>query len=386
MKTISILGSAGSIGSQTLDIVRANPGQYDVVALGGNSSVETIVEQAKEFNPQVIAISNEENAKRLEELLPAGIEVLGGESALSEVSSLADVVVNAVVGFAGLSVTIATLKAGKRLALANKESLIAAAPLVNKIRAEEQGEIIPVDSEHCAIHQCLKASDFKMEQVFQIILTASGGPFLGKSKAELEEVTLKESLNHPTWNMGPKITVDSSTLMNKGLEVIEANALFGVSYDQIKVVVHPQSIIHSMVEFVDGATIAQMSMPDMRLCIGYALEFPDRLSMPNGQINWSELKHLEFELPDYDSFPALRLAFEAGRRGKTAPAVLSAANEVANEAFLNEKIRWNDICEIVEKTLESHSDVEADTLDAIIEADSNARKTAEELIKQKTHN
>lgn len=388
MKTISILGSTGSIGTQTLDIVRENPGQYDVVALGGYSSIEAIVEQAKEFAPQVVAISNIENAKKLEGLLPAGIEILAGEDALAEASTLSDIVINAVVGFAGLPVTIETLKAGKRLALANKESLIAAAPLVNKIRKEQNKtgtELLPIDSEHCAIHQCLRASEFNMSQVKNIILTASGGPFRGKSKEELEAVTLKEALNHPTWDMGPKITVDSSTLMNKGLEVIEAHALFGASYDQIKVVTHPQSIVHSMVEFVDGATIAQLSMPDMRLCIGYALEFPERLKTPFGAIDWAELKQLDFELPDFELFPALKLAYEAGKKGNTAPAVLSASNEVANAAFLDEKISWMDIAEIVEKTLESHGDAKVDTIDAIIREDQVARETAEKLVKEKTN-
>lgn len=384
MKTICILGSTGSIGTQTLDIVRKNPGQYDVVALGANSSVELICEQAKEFAPQVVAVSNTENAKRLGELLPAGIEILAGDTALAEASVLADVVVNAVVGFAGLPVTIETLKAGKRLALANKESLIAAAPLVNKIRAEHaDSELIPIDSEHCAIHQCLRAGDFNMEQVQNIILTASGGPFRGKSKKELASVTLKEALNHPTWKMGKKITVDSSTLMNKGLEVIEAHALFGVPYDQIQVVVHRQSVVHSMVEYVDGATMAQLSMPDMRMCIGYALEFPERLITPFGRIDWAELGQLDFEPPDLKAFPALGLAYEAGRKGKTAPAVLSASNEVANAAFLDEKISWADIAEIVEKTLNSHDEVEVDDLDAIIRQDELARQTAEKLVVKK---
>lgn len=385
MKTISILGSTGSIGTQTLDIVRENPGQYEIVALGGNSSVEAIADQAKEFSPQVVAISDEENAKKLSELLPAGVEILTGPTALAEASILSDITVNAVVGFAGLPITIETLKAGKRLALANKESLVAAVPLVNKIRAGQidGAEIIPIDSEHCAIHQCLRSSDFKMDQVKSIILTASGGPFRGRSKEELTEVTLQEALNHPTWNMGPKVTVDSSTLMNKGLEVIEATALFGVSYDQIKVIVHPQSIVHSMVEYIDGATIAQLSMPDMRLCIGYALAFPERLNTPFGEINWSEMKHLDFEMPDIEAFPALQLAYEAGKRGNTAPAVLNASNEVANAAFLAEKISWSNIVEIVEKTLNLHGEVPADDIDAIIEEDKLARKTAEKLVEEK---
>ncbi len=427
MKTISVLGSAGSIGTQTLDVIRANPSRYVVKALGGNSSVDKMAEQAKEFSPEVIAVSNEENAKRLEEMVPAGVEILAGKDALCQVAGLSDITVNAVVGFAGLKITLETLKAGKRLALANKESLIAAAPLVNKVLLEnsallENGdgaELIPIDSEHCAIHQCLRSAattdlqesketkksntgktqeettnenmpeknmqnmlekNMTGEIVRHIILTASGGPFRTKTTEELKRVTLAEALNHPTWDMGEKITVDSSTLMNKGLEVIEANALFSIPYEQIKVVIHPQSIIHSMVEFSDGATVAQLSMPDMRLCIGYALEFPDRLKTPFGEIDWAQTTHLDFELPDYEKFPALALAFSAGKRGETAPCVLNASNEVANAAFLQEKIAWADIPKIVEKTLEVHGEVKADELDAIIEEDLKARETAEKLL------
>ncbi len=395
MKTVSILGSTGSIGTQTLDIVRQSREEYKITALGGHSSVEALAEQAREFSPDMVVATDESAASRLKELLPSGVELHSGKNALAEVSPLADITVNAVVGFAGLPVTLEVLKAGKRLALANKESLIAAGPIVQKVRNTPGAELIPVDSEHCAIHQCLRTSESSESEssedefpvhnsapcrVERIILTASGGPFRGFSKKELEKVSLKEALSHPTWDMGPKITVDSATLMNKGLEVIEANALFGISYDRIEVVIHPQSIIHSMVEFSDGATIAQLSMPDMRLCIGYSLAYPDRLKTPFGRINWQELKQLDFGSPDMDAFPALSLAFAAGRKGNTAPAVLSAANEVANSAFLEEIIPFNAIPQVVESVLECHGDVAADSLNTVIEQDCLARKTAQKLV------
>ena len=277
-----------------------------------------------------------------------------GAGALASLAEEADVVVNGVVGFAGLPVTLATLEAGRRLALANKESLIAAGPVVQRARRTPGAELVPVDSEHCALHQCLRANDVPA-RVARLVLTASGGPFRGRTAAELAEVTIDDALAHPTWSMGPKITVDSSTLMNKGLEVIEANELFGapagdagvgIGFDQIDVVVHPQSIVHSMVEFTDAATIAQLSLPDMRLPIGYALAFPDRSTTPFGRIDWAALGRLDFEPPDLEAFPCLALAYAAGRAGGTAPAWLSAANEVAVEAFLAGRIAWIQIADV----------------------------------------
>jgi 1-deoxy-D-xylulose-5-phosphate reductoisomerase len=285
----------------------------------------------------------------------------------------ADVVLNAVVGFAGLPATIAALEAGKRLALANKESLIAAGPVVAKARAAGGGEIVPVDSEHSAVWQCLRAG--RAGEVARIVLTASGGPFRGRSRDELAAVTPADALQHPTWNMGAKITIDSSTLMNKGLEVIEAHELFGVEFDRLDVVVHPQSIVHSMVEFVDGATIAQLSMPDMRLPIGLALGAPDRLPEPFGAIDWHTVGALTFEVPDPDTFRCLALAYDAGRAGGTAPAVLSAANEIAVEAFLDGAIRWLDIPAVVEETLQAGTG-NADDVTDVLAADRAARERA----------
>ncbi len=389
---MSVLGSTGSIGSQTLDVIRQNPEEYEVAALGANSSIDVLEQQIAEFRPRVVAVSDEEKARALSSSgsVPDGVELHAGPKALAEVSGISDVVVNGVVGFAGLPVTIEALKAGRRLALANKESLISAGPLVKKTVEEAKRqeskkqaggpEIIPVDSEHCAVHQCLRASEFSLGAVERIVLTASGGPFRGYTKKQLQKVSLADALNHPTWDMGPKITVDSSTLMNKGLEIIEANALFDVPYEQIEVVVHPQSVVHSMVEYKDGATMAQLSLPDMKLCIGYAMAYPDRLTTPFGKINWMELDRLDFEPPDLDAFPALSLAYAAGQRGNTAPAVLNASNEVANQAFLDGRISWRAIPEVVEATLACHGDIPADSLDVVVEEDRLSRKTAEKII------
>jgi 1-deoxy-D-xylulose-5-phosphate reductoisomerase len=284
-----------------------------------------------------------------------------------------DVVLNAVVGFAGLPATIAALEAGTRLALANKESLIAAGPVVAKARAASGAEIVPVDSEHSAIWQCLRAG--RPTEVKRIILTASGGPFRGRTASDLANVTRAEALKHPTWQMGEKITIDSSTLVNKGLEVIEAHELFGVDFDHIDVVVHPQSIVHSMVEFVDGATIAQLSEPDMRLPIGLALGAPDRLPEAFGAIDWANLGTLTFEPPDRDTFRCLNLAYEAGRAGGTAPAVLSAANEIAVEAFLAERLPWSAIAAVIEEVLNAGTG-SADEIADVLAADRLARERA----------
>jgi len=290
-------------------------------------------------------------------------------------------VLNAVVGFAGLPATIGALEAGKRLALANKESLIAAGPVVAKARAAGGAEIVPVDSEHSAIWQCLRAG--RATEVRRILVTASGGPFRGRTKAELAHVTRADALKHPTWTMGAKITIDSSTLMNKGLEVIEAHELFGTDFDRIEVVVHPQSIVHSMVEFVDGATIAQLSEPDMRLPIGLALGAPDRLPEAFGAIDWSKLGTLTFEPPDPATFRCLALAYEAGRAGGTAPATLSAANEVAVEAFLAERIAWTGIAETVEEVLNAGTG-NADEIADVLAADQVARERAQIAVNRRS--
>ncbi|MEW6474579.1 MAG: 1-deoxy-D-xylulose-5-phosphate reductoisomerase [Actinomycetota bacterium] len=357
---LAVLGSTGSVGTQALDVVRANPGVYEVVALAAGRNEKLLAEQAAEFGvPELRA--------RCAAGDPA---VLAGLAELPEV----DIVLNAVVGFAGLPATVAALESGKRLALANKESLIAAGPVVAAARARGGGEIVPVDSEHSAVHQALLAGP--REAVRRILLTASGGPFRGRSKADLERVTVADALAHPTWSMGPKITVDSSTLMNKGLEVIEARELFAVELDRIEVVVHPQSVIHGMVEFSDGSTIAQLSMPDMRLPIGYALAAPGRLSQPVGVIDWARLGTLTFESPDLEAFPCLGLAYRAATAGGDAPATLNAANEVAVSAFLDGRLSWRGIADVVGEVLDAHEVGNVATIADVVESDGRARRRA----------
>ena len=376
MTRVAIAGSSGSIGTQTLDVLRAEGDRYELVGLGVGASVDTLIAQAREFHPKVVAVADPTRRVEVAAALPFA-EVVGD---LADLAEVADVVVNGVVGFAGLPVTTATLRAGKRLALANKESLIAAGPVVQPLRSVPGAELVPVDSEHCAVHQCLRASRAYEREIDRLILTASGGPFRGRTAAELAGVTVAAALAHPTWSMGPKITIDSSTLMNKGLEVIEAHELFGIPYERIEVVVHPQSIIHSMVEFTDAATIAQLSLPDMRLPIGYALAYPDRIGTPFGRIDWGELRRLDFERPDLATFRCLPLAYEAGRRGGTAPAWLNAGNEVAVAAFLDEKIPWSAIPDVLDAVLSRHDGSVPEDVDAVIAADAQARTVAGELI------
>ena len=369
---VAIAGSSGSIGTQTLDVVRAERGAYDVVALAVGSSVDAVIRQAEEFRPEVVVVGNEADRRRVAEALPFA-QV---SCELTDVVGPADVVVNAVVGFAGLPVTLETLRAGKRLALANKESLIAAGPIVQPLRSTPGAVIVPVDSEHCAIHQCLRSSTDVAREVRRIVLTASGGPFRGRTRDDLSRVTVADALAHPTWAMGPKITVDSSTLMNKGLEVIEAHELFGVGYDAIDVVVHPQSVVHSMVEFTDGSTIAQLSMPDMRLPIGYALGYPSRIATPFGAIDWAATGRLDFMTPDTDTFRCLALAYEAGRAGGTAPAFMSACNEIVVEAFLAGDVPWLAIADTIETVMDSYSPTTPRDVDDILEADRQGRAAA----------
>jgi 1-deoxy-D-xylulose-5-phosphate reductoisomerase len=376
---VAIAGSSGSIGTQTLDVIGAERDRYEVVGLGVGASTATLIAQALEHRPKVVAVADPAARAEVADALPFA-QVIDDLAGLVDD---ADVVVNGVVGFAGLPVTIATLTAGKRLALANKESLIAAGPVVQPLRATPGAELIPVDSEHCAVHQCLRASVAPGREMTRIVLTASGGPFRGRRREELAGVTRDEALAHPTWSMGPKITIDSSTLVNKGLEVIEAHELFGASYDQIEVIVHPQSIVHSMVELSDGATIAQLSLPDMRLPIGYALAYPERIGTPFGRIDWGDLRRLDFEPPDLDTFRGLGLAYAAGRLGGTGPAWLNAANEVAVEAFLDGRIGWTTIADVLEAVLARHDGAMADSVDAVIDADRQARAVAGTIIEER---
>jgi 1-deoxy-D-xylulose-5-phosphate reductoisomerase len=363
---VVLLGSTGSIGTQALDVIASHRDRYQVVALAAGRNEDLLSQQASEFGVAP-------------DRAHLGVDT---PDALAELAALpeADVVLNAVVGFAGLPATLSALEHGKRLALANKESLIAGGPVVAKVRGAGS-EIVPVDSEHSAVFQALRAG--AADEVHRIVLTASGGPFRGKSRAELERVTVADALQHPTWTMGAKITIDSSTLMNKGLEVIEAHELFGVDFDRIDVVVHPQSIVHGMVEFTDGATVAQLSQPDMRLPIGLALGAPDRLDQPFGALNWNRLGTLTFEAPDLEAFPCLGLAYAAGRAGGGAPAILSAANEVAVEAFLGGRIPWLGIPAVVEDVMQRGTGNVEEVAD-VLEADRVARERARESVERRS--
>jgi 1-deoxy-D-xylulose-5-phosphate reductoisomerase len=379
MRSVSLIGSSGSVGTQALDVIRAEPQRFRVHALAAHRSADVLVAQATEFHPDVVVIGDPALHAAVRDGVPGGIEVLVGEEGMVAAAQGADVVLNAVVGFAGLPVTMAALEAGRRLALANKESLIAGAPVVQKARSTPGAEIVPVDSEHCALHQCL-ASVQGTTDVARLLLTASGGPFRDWPADKLGTATVQDALAHPTWSMGPKITIDSSTLMNKGLEVIEAHELFGIDYDRIDIVVHPQSVVHSMVELRDGSTLAQLSAPDMRLPIGYALGWPDRIATPYGALDWSAPRSLTFEAPDRSIFRCIDLAYAAGRRGGSSPAWLSAANEVAVEAFLEGKLRWLGIGEVVEETLEAWEDDHVDQVEGVLAADAEARRRAQEIV------
>lgn len=355
MKKIAILGSTGSIGTQTLDVIRAHSDELEVVALAAGSNKERLKEQIREFHPELVSLSDEKKAQELkEELAGEEVEVVCGMDGLIEVAGIdsADVVVTAVVGMMGILPTMEAIRKGKDIALANKETLVTAGHLIIPMAREYGVSILPVDSEHSAIFQCLQGEPKKA--LDKILLTASGGPFRGKSAEFLETVTLEDALNHPNWSMGPKITIDSSTMVNKGLEVMEAKWLFGVDYSQIEVVIQPQSIIHSMVQYIDGAVIAQLGTPDMRVPIEYALFYPERRSLPGDRLDFSKLSQITFEKPDYKVFRGLSLAIEAGKTGGTMPTVFNAANERAVAKFLKGEIKYTDIVRSIEKCMDAH--------------------------------
>lgn len=378
-KKIAIMGSTGSIGKQAVDVVKRSAGEFQVVSMSAYSDWKTLAVQAHELHPEVVVIGDRDAASHLSQDLPEGTSMEVGASGLVDAVMAGDVVLNAVVGFAGLQITVTALQAGKRLALANKESLVAGGDLVNDILNRGTGEIIPVDSEHCAIQQCMRSSAGAGE-VSRLIITSSGGPFRGFTSEQLSNVTVAQALNHPNWVMGSKITVDSSTLMNKGLEVIEAHVLFGMDYDRIEVVIHPQSIVHSMVEFVDGATMAQMSNPDMRLPIGYALGYPERMPVAYGKLDWRVLSRLDFDLPDRESFRCLAIAEEAGRLGRSYPVWLNAANEVAVELFLQGALPWRSIADVVGGAVESCEGRKMNTVEEVEYEDELARQEARRIV------
>ncbi len=375
---VALLGSTGSIGEQSLDVIRTAAGRFQVVALAARRSAAKLAAQAREFRPQVVALVDDAEAGALARDLPAGCRLEVGPEAVTELAAAdgAEVVLNGITGSVGLAPTLRALEAGRRLALANKESLIVGGALVAE-RARP-GQIVPVDSEHSALAQCLRAGT--PAEVAKLVITASGGPFRGWKSAQLAAVTPEQALAHPTWAMGPVITINSATLMNKGQEVIEAHLLFGVPFDHIEVVVHPQSIVHAMVEFSDGATVAQLSRPDMRLPIGLALGWPERSEQPFGQLDWAQVTTLEFEPVDRATFPLLDLAIRAGCAGGAAPAVLNAANEEAVAAFLTGRLPFPCIAEVVAEVLATDAPPDRLDLDAVLAAERSARRRARTLV------
>ncbi|MBL7067662.1 MAG: 1-deoxy-D-xylulose-5-phosphate reductoisomerase [Candidatus Marinimicrobia bacterium] len=382
MKRISILGSTGSIGTNALRVVGACPENFSVQYLTAGKNAERLIEQAQKFHPKAVAIADETLADKIHnELRPLHIEVLSGKTGINDLAAATDVdlVLNAIVGSAGLEPSYHALKAGNNIALSNKESLIMAGELINRLLIEKNLKIFPVDSEHSAIWQCIVGEDIK--NIRRIILTGSGGPFRALPIEHFDHITLEQALKHPTWNMGKKITIDSATMMNKGLEIIEAYYLFGVAPENIEVIIHPQSIIHSMVEFIDGSIKAQMGLPDMKLPIQYALSYPKRLPVVWEDTDFMKIRELTFEAPDFAKFPSLKLAHDALQRGGTAPAILNVVNEYAVYAFLENKIRFIDIPRFVEDALSDLPIVDNPELGDILEAEQSGREFVERKVR-----
>lgn len=370
MRKIAILGSTGSIGTQTLEVVRNYSEDLQVTALAANSNITLLEKQIREFHPELVAVWKEENAAKLRTMIAdLSVRIVSGMDGLLEVAvqPQSDILVTAIVGMIGICPTIAAIQAGKDIALANKETLVTAGHIIIPMAKEYHVDILPVDSEHSAIFQCLNGEDRRT--IHKILLTASGGPFRGRSREALEQVTLADALKHPNWSMGRKITIDSASMVNKGLEVMEAKWLFGVEMQDIEVVVQPQSVIHSMVEFDDGAVIAQLGTPDMRLPIQYALLYPERRYLPGKRLDFAQLASIQFEKPDMEVFRGLKMAYEVGTQGGTMPTVFNAANEYAVACFLEEKIRFLEIYDIIESCLEAHQKKEAPSVEEILDAE-----------------
>jgi len=379
VKKVVILGSTGSIGKSALEVIRKFPDKYSVLGLAAKSSIHVLEEQIKEFKPKYVAVYEKRAFDEIRDKMK-GVEILFGEKGICQIAKLeeADVILSAIVGAAGLLPTFEAVKAGKTIGLANKESLVMAGELIKKEMKNTGAKIIPVDSEHSAVFQCINGCN--KPYIKKIWLTASGGPFKGFKKEQIKNVTPEEALNHPKWKMGRRITVDSATLMNKGFEVIEAHYLFNIPIENIGVLIHPQSIVHCLVEFIDGTYLAQMSNPDMKAPIALALSLPERLPSIVKPIDWTLTSQLEFELPNTDVFPCLKLAYEAVHIGGTMPTVLNAADEVSVEAFLSGKLKFNEIYEIIKKVMDSHVAFQINTIEDVLEADSWARKMARKEI------
>lgn len=376
MKKLAILGSTGSIGTQTLDVVRAHPEAFEVEGLAAGNNIELLIQQVLEFKPSKVSVGSKQSAEQIKQQLPSHIEVFYGEQGLIEIAAGtdADTVVTAVMGSMGLPSTLAAIDAGKTIGLANKETLVTAGHLVTA-RARQKGvQLLPIDSEHSALFQCLNGEP--RERVHQLTLTASGGSFRDRTREQLKHVTVADALKHPNWSMGSKITIDSATMANKGLEVIEAHWLFDMPYDQISVLLHPESIIHSFVEFVDTSIIAQLGNPDMRVPIQYALTYPDRQQAPSSSLSLAQIGQLNFREMDYNRFPCLSMAFEAGRLGGTAPTVFNAANEIAVARFLNGEIPFLLIEDIIADALQQHEVIANPELEVIYATDAQTRARA----------
>ena len=382
MKKISILGSTGSIGRQTLDVISQHPEKFKVVGLSAGKNIDLLKEQIIQFKPLAVSVQDEKSASDLSrDFISNDMQILHSSDGMEQIATLkeCDLVVSAMVGASGLKPTLAAAQAGKDIALANKESLVIAGEVLTKAIQKKGTNLLPIDSEHSAILQALKCGERK--DVKRLILTASGGPFLNTPMEDLDDVSVEVALNHPTWKMGKKITIDSATLMNKGFEVIEAKWLFGFDPDQISVWIHPQSIVHSMVEYIDGSVISQMGKPDMRIPIAFAISYPERIYMNCNPVSPESFGELSFQNVDYTKFPALSLAFDALREGGTMPSVMNGANEVAVSAFLSEQIKFTGIVKTVDKVMELHKTQPANTLDAVLDSDLWARETAQSLIK-----
>lgn len=378
MKKLSILGSTGSIGTQTLEVARNNASEFKIAGLSANTNIELLKKQISEFNPEAVAVMDKEKADLLKKQVD--ISVYSGIEGIVKIAKLseADTVVNSLVGAIGVMPTIEAIKAKKDIALANKETLVVAGDIVMKEVKKAKINLMPIDSEHSAIFQCLNGESKK--EVSKIIITASGGPFRTKSIEEMQKMTVNDALNHPTWSMGNKITIDSATLMNKGLEVIEAHFLYGVGYENIEVVVHPQSIVHSLVEFKDKSVMAQLGNPSMKLPIQYALSYPKRLNLEMKKLNLAEIKNLTFEEPDLERFSCLKYAYEAGKISGSMPCVMNAANEIAVPAFLDGKIGFLDIPKIIRKTMDNHNTIKKPDINRILDADKKTRGETQKII------
>jgi 1-deoxy-D-xylulose-5-phosphate reductoisomerase len=381
MKKISVIGSTGSVGTQTLDVVKKHPERFSIEALAAGSNIDLLLEQVHQFRPKMVSVGTKQLAEQISGMLPSGTRVFYGDEGLIQVAAHndAELVITAIVGSIGLPATLAAISAGKHIGLANKETLVTAGHIVMELAREKNVAILPVDSEHSAIFQCLNGESIK--EVAGITITASGGSFRDRTREQLEHVTVEDALKHPNWSMGAKITIDSATMVNKGLEVIEAHWLFGLPYEQIGVVLHPESIVHSFVEYRDSSIIAQLGTPDMRIPIQYALSYPERIPSKSSRLSLTQVGALHFKEMDFDRFPCLKMAYDCGKIGGTAPTVFNAANEIAVARFLKKEISFLQIEEIIEKMIAKHSVIHNPDLEAIQNVDAQVRKLASSLLR-----